>query len=303
MADELRLARIDAGGEVRALGAALRPRQWLKNTLVFAAPGAAGVLTRASVALRSVTAFVAFCLVASAIYLVNDLADAAADRLHPTKRLRPLASGLLRPSTALVAAGLLGLAGLGVSAALGPRFLTVVALYVAVMLAYTLRLKHVAVLDIAVVASGFVSRAVAGGVAAGVVVSSWFLITASFASLFVVAGKRYADRLQLGEQGPQVHAVHAVYTSAYLRYVWMTASAVAISAYCVWASESLPARAGLPWSALSVVPFGLAVLRYALLLETGGGSAPEETVLADRGLQALVLVWAVVFACGVYLGR
>jgi decaprenyl-phosphate phosphoribosyltransferase len=302
MADELRLVRVE-GGEARALAVAMRPKQWLKNVLVLAAPAAAGVLLEAPVALRCAAAVVAFCLIASALYLVNDLLDAPADRLHPAKRQRPMAGGSLRPATALAAAGLLGLAGLGVSVQLGARFVTAVALYVALMLAYSLWLKHVAVLDIAVVASGFVIRGVAGGVAAGVPVSSWFLITASFGSLFVVAGKRYADRQHLGEEALRVHPVHAVYTSAYLRYVWMMASAVAICAYCLWASESLPARAGLPWSALSVVPFGLAVLRYALLLETGRGSAPEEIVLGDRVLQVLVLAWAVIFGCGVYLVR
>ncbi|MGH9066837.1 MAG: decaprenyl-phosphate phosphoribosyltransferase [Acidimicrobiales bacterium] len=279
-----------------------RPKQWIKNVLVLAAPGAAGALTRPHLLLLTLGAVGIFCAVASGTYFVNDTLDAAADRRHPTKRHRPVAAGIV-PVPLAWATGLgLMAAGLVSSWALAGTHLTmVVGAYVAVTLAYSAWLKHEAILDLAAVAAGFVLRAIAGGVAAGVVLSDWFLIVASFGSLFMVAGKRYAEHQELGDERGDHRVTLAAYSLSFLRYVRSLSSAVAIAAYCLWAFEKAAvAGQGAIWFELSIVPFVIAVLRYALLLEAGKGSAPEEVVLGDRQLIIVGLVWAAVFALGVY---
>jgi decaprenyl-phosphate phosphoribosyltransferase len=284
---------------VGALLRALRPKQWAKNVLVAAAPGAAGVLTQPGVAGKTALAFVAFCLVSSAAYLVNDVGDIDADRRHPVKRARPIAAGLVSVRAALGAAAVLLAAGLGVAAAVRWAFFALLAGYVVLMVAYTLWLKHMAVLDIAVVASGFIVRLVAGGLAVAVPISRWFLIVASFGSLFMVAGKRYSEHVTMGAERETVRATLATYSSGYLRYVWTMASGVTLLSYCLWAFEQSRLESSIPWFELSIVPFAVAILRYALLLEEGHGGAPEDIVLGDRPLQMLGLVWLVIWGAGV----
>ena len=288
-----------AAGLVRSA----RPRQWVKNVLVVAAPGAAGVLTQPGPLGTVALALVAFCLVSSGTYMLNDARDVDADRRHPTKRERPVAAGIVPVGVAVGAGIALLVAGSLIALVVGTGFLAVVAGYVALTTSYTLWLKHVAVLDLAVVAGGFFIRAIAGGVATGVPFSRWFLIVAAFGSLFMVAGKRHGEHLDLGPEGGEVRATLEHYSRDYLRYVWTLASGVTLAAYCLWAFEEAEASAGAPWFELSIIPFVLAILRYALMLEQGRGSAPEEIVLGDRTLQAIGLVWVALFACGVYLGR
>jgi decaprenyl-phosphate phosphoribosyltransferase len=296
----------------RALVSQARPRQWVKNVLVFAAPGAAGVVTHGDVAPRVAVAFAAFCLVASGVYYVNDVLDVEADRAHPSKRHRPIAAGELSIPFALVVGIALFGGGIGLAATLGWRFLVAIGVYVALTTAYSVRLKHVAVVDLTMVAAGFVVRAVSGGVAADVPISRWFLIVASFGSLFMVAGKRYSEFVHLGDERVEVRAAMEDYTVGFLRYVWMAASVVTMSAYCLWAFEqsdhpgvdpAAPLVAHPIWYQLSIIPFVLALLRYALLVDAGHGAAPEEVVQSDRALQVLGVVWVAVFAIGVYAGR
>ena len=287
----------------RAILRSARPRQWLKNVLVAAAPGAAGVLLHRTILVRTGLAFVAFCLVAGGMYLLNDASDVRWDREHPRKRHRPVAAGLISVRTAVVAGCLWLAAGLGVSASLGIAFTGVVAAYVGLTVAYTVWLKRVAVIDLALVASGFVLRAVGGSTAAGVRISQWFLILISFGALFVVAGKRHGEALAASQAGPEDPARTEGYTIPYLRYVWMVASAVSIAAYCLWAFAEPHIHHGVAWGEVSVVPFVLAVLRYALLIEWGHGAAPEDVLYGDRTLQVLVLLWLAVYGAGIYLGR
>src|SRR4051812_16993010 len=310
---DLRASEVDGGppddthhhpaAVARGLVRAARPKQWAKNVLVFAAPGAAGVLTHRDVIGPVALAFVAFCLVASGTYLLNDAQDVESDRMHPTKRHRPLAAGVVPVRLALIAAALLTLAGFAAGAAIGWQFLIVLGVYLGLTVSYSLGLKHIAVIDIAVVASGYIIRAIAGGVAADVPISQWFLIVASFGSLFIVAGKRHGEHLDLGPSGHEVRPTLGAYPISYLRYVWMVSSGVAITAYCLWAFEMAHGRAGFPWYELSIAPFVLGILRYALLLEYGDGSAPEDIVLGDKTLLVLGLVWAAIFGAAVYVGR
>jgi len=296
-------ARFRGRASATALVRALRPKQWTKNLLVFAAPGAAGLLLRDHVFERSVLAFVVFCLLSSAGYLFNDLTDVAADRMHPVRRMRPIAAGHISTGVAAAAAATLLIAGAALSLPLGATFVATAGAYAALVVAYSLALKRIAVVDIAAVAAGFVIRAVAGSAATGVSLSQWFLMLVSFGALFVVAGKRSAEFATLGEEVEHARSPMETYTVPYLRYVWMVASAVAIAAYSLWAFEQPHAAHHVPWSELSAIPFVLAILRYALLLETGRGGAPEDLFLGDPGLLTLALTWLVVYGCGVYLGR
>ncbi|HEX8646077.1 MAG TPA: decaprenyl-phosphate phosphoribosyltransferase [Thermoleophilaceae bacterium] len=279
---------------------ALRPKQWLKNVLVAAAPGAAGVLTDAGVLLDVALAFVAFCMVSSATYLVNDARDVEADRLHPRKRFRAIAAGTVSVRLALALALLLLLGGFAVAAVVRIELLVVVASYVTLTTAYTLWLKHVEVVDIVAIASGFILRAVAGGAAVDVPLSRWFIIVASFGSLFIVAGKRHGEHIDLDESRGAIRSTLAGYSRDYLKYVWTMASGVTIAAYCLWAFEMAPRDSEVPLYELSIVPFVTFMLRYAQLLEAGHGEAPEDVVLGDRLLQALAAVWIALFGAGVY---
>ncbi|HUF32517.1 MAG TPA: decaprenyl-phosphate phosphoribosyltransferase [Acidimicrobiales bacterium] len=288
-------------GRVGDLARLLRPKQWIKNVLVLSAPGAAGVLTDPGDLARTLVAFVAFCLAASGTYALNDAHDVDADRRHPTKRFRPVASGAVSVASARVLGITLVLAAVAVGAATGRWQLpATVAAYVALTTSYTLVLKHIAVIDIAAVAGGFVLRAVAGAAATGVDVSEWFLIVASFGSLFMVSGKRSAEIDAGGDLAGQ-RAVLASYSPQFLLYVRSVASGVAVLAYCLWAFEEAGSSQAGVWFQLSIIPFVLAVLRYALRLSTGEGGAPEDIVIGDRTLQVLGVVWAALFAAGVHV--
>jgi decaprenyl-phosphate phosphoribosyltransferase len=277
-----------------------RPKQWTKNVLVFAAPAAAGVLDQRDALLQTLVAFVGFCLAASGTYFLNDANDAKADRLHPTKRMRPIAAGDLDVRTARVIAVVLILLSFAVTAPINDFKLTgVVAGYVLVTLSYTLWLKYEPVIDLAAVAAGFVFRAIAGGVATNVPLSDWFLIVAGAGSLFIVTGKRHAEQVELGSDSLEHRRTLGDYSTAFLGYVRAVASGVMITAYCLWAFENAAKTGDETWFRLSIVPFVIAVLRYALVVDQGGGGAPEEVVLSDRVLQIVGLIWLILFAVGV----
>lgn len=297
------VARATSGRMPMALLREARPKQWVKNVLVFAAPGAAGVLTHPSVLARTLVMLAAFCLAASGTYFLNDAADVEADRLHPKKRYRPIASGAVPLRLGVGIGVALVVAGLAVAAVLGWADVAIIGLYLVLTVSYSLRLKHVPVIDIACVAAGFVMRAVAGGIAAEVKISQWFLIVAGAGSLFMVAGKRHGDFVHLEGDELASRPALAGYTLAYIRYVWMLASAVAVSAYALWAFEEGAAHSDPGWYELSTVPFVLALLRYALMIEQGHGGAPEDVVLSDHTLLVLGMCWVAVFGLGVTLGR
>jgi len=284
----------------RAILRTARPKQWIKNVLVFAAPAAAGVLDEPDQLLRTLVAFVAFCLAASGTYFFNDALDAHADRMHPTKQHRPVAAGHISERLAKVIGVILVVLGIVVAVPVqNGELAAVVAGYVALTLTYSAWLKHEPVVDLGAVAAGFVIRAIAGGVATGVDISDWFLIVAGGASLFMVTGKRYAEQIELGDASGAHRATLTAYSRGYLSYVRAVASSVAIMAYCLWAFESAAKTGSQTWFEISIVPFVLAILRYAHVIEQGGGGAPEEIVLSDRIIQVLGLLWIATFAIGV----
>jgi decaprenyl-phosphate phosphoribosyltransferase len=285
---------------VRPLVRACRPRQWTKNVLVLAAPVAAGIAFQPRAALQMSIAVVAFCLASSGIYLVNDALDIDADREHATKRLRPIASGALSLRTAWTAAAVLLPGALVVSALLGWRLLVVMALYEAIQLWYCLGMKHEPVIELASVASGFLLRAIAGGVATHVELSDWFLMAAGFGSLFMAAGKRYAESILVQETEVAIRPVLDRYTPTYLRFVWTLSAGVLVTTYALWAF-TIGQTPNNAWSVASIVPFVLALLRYAVDVDGGTAGEPEEIVLHDRVLLVLGALWAACLMGSVYL--
>lgn len=278
----------------------LRPRQWVKNMLVLAAPLAAGQVFNPDVIGPTAIAFVLFCLASSGVYLVNDSIDVADDRRHPRKRFRPIAAGLV-PRSAAVAMAVVLFAGTLTAAALitRPALAWVLASYVVIQLAYCTFLKNEPVIDLAVVASGFLLRGIAGGVAAGLVLSQWFLLVAAFGSLFMVAGKRYSELVVVGDAAATRRTLRE-YSASYLRFVWSLSAAVTLSTYSLWAFELSNSQDGTPWATFSIAPFVIGVLRYARDVDKGAAGAPEEIVLGDRVLLLLGAMWAVFVGLGVF---
>jgi decaprenyl-phosphate phosphoribosyltransferase len=288
---------------IRALVIEARPRQWVKNVLVLAAPGAAGLLDNSSAIGSTVLAFVAFCLVSSGTYYWNDIHDRHNDARHPTKRHRPIASGRIPVPVAVVVAVVLLLAGIAIAASLNAGTAIVVSTYVVLTTAYSTVLKHVAVVDLVVVAAGFVLRAMAGAEASAIEMSTWFVLCTSFGSLFIVTGKRYAELREFGDEAGVMRPSLAQYTLGFLHTVLSVSITASLVTYCLWAFEVRELSGSTwPFYELSIVPMGMALLRYLLVLEQGHGAAPEEVFAADRTLQLLGVVWAVAFGLGVYVG-
>jgi decaprenyl-phosphate phosphoribosyltransferase len=294
--------RIGADVVLSALLRESRPKQWLKNVLVFAAPGAAGVLDEGDNLALTVLAFASFCFAASGIYIWNDLLDVEADRRHPTKHRRPIASGELAIGVARVAGVLFPVIALGLAAATGRwQTVAVVATYIVITIAYTISLKHVPVIDVVTVAAGFVLRAAAGAVAVEVPMSRWFVLCITFGSLFIVVGKRYAELNELGGDA-QTRATLEVYSIDYLRMLLGVSLAGVLISYCIWAFETSAASSSdWPFYELSIVPMLMALMRYLLVLDQGHGAAPEEVFTSDRLLWLLGLCWIVVYGLAVYV--
>ena len=282
---------------------AVRPRQWVKNVLVLAAPLAAGtdVLKDGDRMLNVGLAFVAFCLVASSIYLINDALDVEADRQHPTKRFRPIAAGVVPRNLAFGLAVVLAVASIAVAYFANWQTAVTIAVYLVIQLGYCFGLKHQAVIDICIVSSGFLIRAIAGGVAAELPngLSQWFLLVMAFGSLFMAAGKRYAE-LQLAERtGAKIRKSLEYYTTTYLRFVWTLSATAVVICYGLWAFDGN--HDDNVYYALSMVPFTVAILRYAVDVDGGQAGEPEEIALGDRILQALAIAWVVLVAVAVYV--
>jgi decaprenyl-phosphate phosphoribosyltransferase len=280
---------------------AVRPRQWIKNVLVLAAPLASADLMQISVLEKVGLAFVTFCMAASAVYLINDAIDVAEDRVHPVKRNRPIAAGLVPVRLAIAVSVVLFLGSLAVASVTSMQLLIVIAVYIAVQLGYCLGLKHQPVIDICIVASGFLIRAIAGGAASNIPLSQWFLLAAGFGSLFMVAGKRYAEFELANRTGAKIRKSLERYSASYLRFVWTLSAAVLIMTYGLWAFEIRAAHHNSVWSVISIVPFVVAVLRYSVDVDGGNGGEPEEIAIGDRVLQVLALLWLCALVVAVYV--
>ena len=297
-----------ATSEVRAPRASLarglvttsRPRQWIKNGLVLAAPLAAEVLRQRTVLEHVVVAFVALCVAASGTYFVNDVTDIDADRSHPTKRKRPVASGVVPVPLALTVGIALLVLALGIAAVLGLAFVAVVATYVALTVSYSTWLKMIPVVDIAAVASGFLLRAIAGAVAVPVAVSPPFLLVASFGALFVVVGKRHGDQLALDVDAAPYRATLAAYTPEFTSQLVAASLTATLVCYAMWAFNTDLGESGVPWVACSMLPFTVGMLRATQLVVRGEGVDPER-MLGDPGLLVAGGLTVAMLIAGLYL--
>lgn len=281
--------------------AAMRPYQWTKNLLLFAALVFAGELSHPSQALVSLAAFAAFSLAASATYVFNDLLDIESDREHPKKCQRPLASGAMSPATARVLLVLLFGASLAIAWAIRQEFLVALLAYVVLTLAYTLKLKHVMIVDVLAIALGFVIRAVAGAIALNVPFSNWLVVCTLFLATFLGLSKRRQEILLL-EEGAQSHRqVLQHYTVNYLDQLILIMAGGTLITYTIYTcSPEVIQRLGTDklYITLPFVVYGL--FRYLHLIhhETGGGD-PSSTLIKDRPLGATVVLWAA--ACGLLI--
>ena len=278
---------------------ATRPKQWIKNLLVFAVPLASGDLTTGSVALKSVNALASFTAISIATYLVNDIRDVAQDRLHPKKKNRPIASGQLSIRRATLASVIFGVAGISLPIFFSLwNLLAVVFAYVIMQAAYQLVLKNIVLIDLVVVSSGFVLRAMAGGLAAGILISPWFITVTASSAMFIVSGKRFCEFRNHGEHGETRYSLLG-YTESYLRMLWTSSMILALVFYVLWSVEI--GGDGKNWLALSTaLPFTLVLLRYAHHVDSGDAESPEDVLLGDVAIQVLVLFWVLLFAVRVF---
>jgi decaprenyl-phosphate phosphoribosyltransferase len=286
---------------IKAILKEARPHQWMKNILVFAAPGALGVLNEWEPLWKTSVIFIAFCLTASGTYYWNDIKDVEQDRLHPKKKFRPIASGAIPLPLAKILGTLLLIGGPVLATTIRMEAGAIVALYAVLTISYSSWLKHVALLDLAIVASGFVLRAMSGAAGTETPMSNWFVLCTTFGSFFIVAGKRFAELVEMGDSAGATRAALRDYSVPYLRQLLVVSCTATVVTYCMWAFENASnAEEVLPFHALSIVPMVLALLRYLMVLENGGGGAPEEVFLRDRSIQIYGLAWVVVYALAVY---
>lgn len=283
----------------RALLAAVRPRQWAKNVLLLAglyfpeSGGRSPLLFEPSAVLRAAQAFAVFCMLSGAIYLLNDAIDAPADRLHPKKRLRPIASGALSVRVALCVAACLAAGGLLWAEQLSRAFLLCSSAYFGMNLAYTLALKEVFLIDTMIISMGFILRSVSGVLVLRtperyVELTSWFVICVLFLSLFVAFCKRRGELATL-EGGARRHRrVLAEYTHNVLDQGIAMCASGAVLSYALYATYH-----PRPWMMLTTFPFVLfGILRYVHLVYTRGmGDAPEDALLGDLPLLGCIAMW------------
>lgn len=287
-----------------ALLKTMRPRQWTKNIFIFAALVFDKQFFIAASFLRTLAGFVLFCLISSAVYIFNDLADIEADRRHPHKKDRPIPSGQLPVSAAWIAGIVLVIATLVIGYWLSPAFAGVMGLYFLINLAYSKWLKHIPILDVLIISAGFVLRVGAGVTLIHVVrFSPWLYVVMTLLSLFLGFGKRRAE-LTLLEQGAGSHRkVLEGYTIPLLDQYIMIVSGTTIVAYSLYtfSAPNVPAN----HSMMLTIPFVVyAIFRYLYLIEVEkSGGSPEEILLTDRPFQIAMFLWAVAVLAVFYLSK
>ncbi len=285
----------------RWIGAVIRtarPRQWPKNLLVLAAPIAGASLGRDDGAAYALVAVVAFTAASCAVYFVNDVIDAERDRQHPRKRLRPVASGALPAGQALALAGVAALFALAAGAWIGEPLLTVtVAAYLVISFSYSLWLKHVPVVELACVASGFVLRALGGAAATHVPPSGWFLTVCSLGALVVAVNKRRGELAVLGPAAARHRPVMRWYRYGALSVLARVLAAAMVASYALWAIGDGDGWAHA-WHLVSVLPLAVALLRFDWLAGQGTGRPVEDLLARDRSMALAELAWLALFALG-----
>lgn len=287
-----------------SLFVSLRPDQWHKNLIVFAALIFAVKLLDPAALARATAAFLIFCAVSGAVYVINDVADRDQDRQHPVKRLRPIASGALAPGTALTFAAVLGAAALAAAFWLRPAFGVAAAAYLALFVVYTSSLKHIVVLDVMAIAIGFVLRAVAGGLVIDVHISNWLLVCTMLGALFLGLAKRRHEMTLLAAGAGGHRKILEEYDTYLLDQMIGVVAAATMVAYIIYcASPETHAYFGTEWMVLTT-PFPIyGLFRYLYLVHRkAGGGNPSDLLLSDRPLLACVLLWGLTSVLIIYRG-
>ena len=281
---------------------AMRPRQWTKNFLVFVAVIFAKKLGDTHLVFLAALAFIAFCALASATYLLNDLLDLERDRQHPTKRFRPLTSGDLSPRTATIASLVLTLVAYGLGAYVGFWFAFTLAVYHVLTMGYSYWLKNIVILDVFAVATMFVIRAIAGAAAVSVEISPWLVVCTTFLALFLAINKRRNELLVLEQEATGHRATLGEYSPHLLDQMSTTVTAATVISYALYTLDpTTVSKMGTPYMYLTIpfVLFGL--FRYMYLsYQREAGGAPERVLLTDRPLLVAVLLWALTVVAVVY---
>lgn len=280
----------------------MRPRQWTKNVFVFVPLFFDRKLTDPESLLRTLAAFVLFCLMSSAVYLMNDLVDIEKDRQHPKKKNRPLPAGELSPAVAALAAVVFALGSLLAGYYLTPNLALILLVYLLLQIAYTLWLKNIVLVDVLVVSSGFILR-----IAAGVAVidverfSPWLYVFSGFLALFLVLGKRRHELVLLGDEGASHRSILSEYNIDLIDRMLGIVTTGAVVAYSLYTflAEGLPANHAM----MLTIPFVLyAIFRWLYLIHVRHeGGAPEDIVLRDRPLQLDIVLWVVVVFIALYV--
>jgi len=280
----------------------VRPAQWTKNLFVFAALVFARQALAERAVLRTAAAFAVFCLLSGAMYLLNDLHDAAEDRRHPKKARRPIAAGRITPAQAVTLSALFGAASLAAAYFLGGPFFAVCAAYAVLQIVYTWKLKNVVILDIFIIAAGFVLRVAAGASVIDVPVSSWLLICTTLLALFVAMGKRRHEIVLLEGAAPDHRPILREYSAYLLDQMISVVTASTLIAYCLYTvSEETVQKFGTE-NLIYTMPFVLyGIFRYLYLVhQKGQGGSPEELVVKDKPLAASILLWIAAVALILY---
>jgi decaprenyl-phosphate phosphoribosyltransferase len=283
-----------------AAGQAARPRQWPKNLLVFAAPLAGATMGRDEGLGYALAAAVAFVAASAAVYYVNDVIDADRDRQHPLKRARPVASGRLPAAHALMLAGLSAAAALLLGFWLGePWLAALLAGYLALSLLYALSLKHLPVVELVFVATGFVFRALGGAVATHVPPSAWFLLVCSLGALLVAIAKRYTELAMLGARAVRHRPVMRWYSLGGLRTSQRLVTTAMVVAYLLWAlgEDNQWMRA---WHLASAIPLVAALIRFDRLAGRADGRPVEDLISRDGPMVGCELAWLAMFVVGLW---
>jgi 4-hydroxybenzoate polyprenyltransferase len=291
---------------LRSLFKTMRPKQWVKNGVVFAALVFDHHLFQSAALLRTLAGFGLLCLLSSTVYIINDLADIEKDRQHPKKRLRPLASGALKKEVAIAAAILFPLLAVPLAYLLDPGFAAVAVVYLVVNLLYSLWLKHYVIVDVLLVALGYLLRVTAGALIIHVAISPWLYICMTLLALFMGFGKRRGELVLLGRNGQTTGAstsrkVLEDYSLSFLDELINLVSSATVMAYSLYtfSADNLPKNHAM----MLTIPFVLyGIFRYLFLIHIKGeGGAPEELVLTDRPLQITFALWGLSAVLILYL--
>jgi len=287
---------------IRAYISAVRPRQWTKNLILFAGIIFAHRFFEWEAVLRSIAGFVDFCLLSASIYLLNDIKDIDSDRLHPLKRDRPIASGKIGISAAMIYFGVMAAAGIGLAVTIGGNYLNAAGAYFLMMILYSYRLKHIVIVDMMVIAAGFVLRAAAGAAVVNVMISSWLLVCTTSLALFLVIAKRRHEVMLLGDNAKEHRKILAEYGDKFLDQMIAIVTALTLISYILYTVDQTTIDKFNTHLLILTAPFVLyGIFRYLYLVyQKNMGGKPEEVLLNDPPLIAAIGLWVVTAMAIIY---